>query len=394
MSFSVMTNANAMAALASLNKTQQTLTQTQNRISSGFKIGGAADNASTFSIAQGMRGDISGLSAVSDSLSMGQSVLTVALTAAQSISDALTDLKNKAVAGQDATADKAAIQKDITAKIANIDATANAAQFNGVNLLSAGGGGLTVISSLNRTSSTAVSVATLNVGQQDLTTAGGNLALSTLDVTSAQNNQASFTLGGAPSITAHDVFALTSGTMTYDFEFIDTTAPSTLSTTADSTHTEFQVNFDSGTDNTGSALSKAFAVMAQQGFSTQVKKNGDFVISGNTVSAATYTKASGGSTISASATMGSSAVDQVENAINSVKGVLATLGAFQNQLKDQSTFVKSLSDTLSTGVGNLVDADMAQESANLQAQQTRQQLGIQALSIANQGPGAVLSLFR
>jgi flagellin len=394
MSFSVMTNANAMAALASLNKTQQTLTQTQNRISSGFKIGGAADNASTFSIAQGMRGDISGLSAVSDSLSMGQSVLTVALTAAQSISDALTDLKNKAVAGQDATADKAAIQKDITAKIANIDATANAAQFNGVNLLSAGGGGLTVISSLNRTSSTAVSVATLNVGQQDLTTAGGNLALSTLDVTSAQNNQASFTLGGAPSITAHDVFALTSGTMTYDFEFIDTTAPSTLSTTADSTHTVFQVNFDSGTDNTGSALSKAFAVMAQQGFSTQVKKNGDFVISGNTVSAATYTKASGGSTISASATMGSSAVDQVENAINSVKGVLATLGAFQNQLKDQSTFVKSLSDTLSTGVGNLVDADMAQESANLQAQQTRQQLGIQALSIANQGPGAVLSLFR
>ena len=56
--------------------------------------------------------------------------------------------------------------------------------------------------------------------------------------------------------------------------------------------------------------------------------------------------------------------------------------------------MKSLQDVLTEGVGTLVDANMAEESANLQAAQTRQQLGIQALSIANQGPSAILSLFR
>ena len=60
-------------------------------------------------------------------------------------------------------------------------------------------------------------------------------------------------------------------------------------------------------------------------------------------------------------------------------------------LKD---FVTKLSDSLTNGIGNLVDADLAQESARLQSLQTKQQLGIQALSIANQAPSAVLALFR
>jgi flagellin len=63
-------------------------------------------------------------------------------------------------------------------------------------------------------------------------------------------------------------------------------------------------------------------------------------------------------------------------------------------LQAQGDFVKSLTNSLTTGVGNLVDADLAEESAKLQALQTKQQLGIQALSIANQSSGAVLSLFR
>jgi flagellin len=84
----------------------------------------------------------------------------------------------------------------------------------------------------------------------------------------------------------------------------------------------------------------------------------------------------------------------VETAINTVKTSLAQLGTSANQLEAQQDFVKSLTDTLSTGVSTLVDADLAEESATLQALQTKQQLGIQALSIANQQSGAVLSLFR
>jgi len=84
----------------------------------------------------------------------------------------------------------------------------------------------------------------------------------------------------------------------------------------------------------------------------------------------------------------------VEAAINKVKTALSQLGTAANQIATQTNFVKSLTDSLTGGVGQLVDADLAAESANLQSLQTKQQLGIQALSIANQGPGAVLALFR
>ena len=70
------------------------------------------------------------------------------------------------------------------------------------------------------------------------------------------------------------------------------------------------------------------------------------------------------------------------------------LGTKSKSVSMQADFVSKLSDTLTAGVGNLVDADLAKESAKLQALQTKQQLGIQALSIANQGPQTILSLFK
>ncbi|MBV8654316.1 MAG: flagellin, partial [Alphaproteobacteria bacterium] len=88
------------------------------------------------------------------------------------------------------------------------------------------------------------------------------------------------------------------------------------------------------------------------------------------------------------------ALNTIETAINSVKTALSSLGTASNQIQTQANFVKTLTDALTNGVGDLVDADLAAESAQLQALQTKQQLGIQSLSIANQGPGAVLTLFR
>ena len=90
----------------------------------------------------------------------------------------------------------------------------------------------------------------------------------------------------------------------------------------------------------------------------------------------------------------SSILGVVEAAINKIKTSLSQLGTAANQIATQTNFVKSLTDSLTGGVSQLVDADLAAESANLQSLQTKQQLGIQALSIANQGPGAVLTLFR
>ncbi len=84
----------------------------------------------------------------------------------------------------------------------------------------------------------------------------------------------------------------------------------------------------------------------------------------------------------------------VNSSINAVSSALARLGTFSKSVEQHQTFVGKLQDSLEAGVGNLVDADLAKESAKLQALQTKQQLGIQALSIANQAPQTILSLFR
>ncbi|MCA3255923.1 MAG: flagellin, partial [Alphaproteobacteria bacterium] len=95
-----------------------------------------------------------------------------------------------------------------------------------------------------------------------------------------------------------------------------------------------------------------------------------------------------------SAADAASAVDAIATSIGNVNNVLSKLGSASRQIDAQVTFTSKLSDVISSGVGTLVDADMAKESAALQALQVKQQLGVQALSIANQAPQSIMSLFR
>lgn len=107
------------------------------------------------------------------------------------------------------------------------------------------------------------------------------------------------------------------------------------------------------------------------------------------------TRSSIAATLSAlTGTVSSTNVSDIETAIRDVASALSKLGTGSKALDTHLTFVMSLQDTLDAGVGNLVDADLAKESARLQALQTKQQLGIQALSIANASTGSILSLFR
>jgi flagellin len=87
-------------------------------------------------------------------------------------------------------------------------------------------------------------------------------------------------------------------------------------------------------------------------------------------------------------------VTAIEGLSETVNGNLSTLGAASRKIDGQSSFVSKLSDVIEGGIGNLVDADLAKESAKLQALQVKQQLGVQALSIANQAPQTITSLFR
>src|SRR5690606_21551658 len=93
-------------------------------------------------------------------------------------------------------------------------------------------------------------------------------------------------------------------------------------------------------------------------------------------------------------TLATSIMTQLNASIANVNQALGDLGAQAKQIESHTKFVAKLTDVLTAGIGNLVDADLAKESAKLQALQVQQQLGTQALSIANSAPQVILSLFR
>ncbi|HJV43907.1 flagellin, partial [Caulobacter sp.] len=119
--------------------------------------------------------------------------------------------------------------------------------------------------------------------------------------------------------------------------------------------------------------------------------------SGFTVNAKTLTLAGLGLSTSSTFTDAATAktmISSIDKALGTATNKLASLGTSSSGLDTHLTFVGKLQDSLDAGVGNLVDADLAKESAKLQSLQTKQQLGIQALSIANSSSSSILSLFR
>ena len=118
-----------------------------------------------------------------------------------------------------------------------------------------------------------------------------------------------------------------------------------------------------------------------------------------TVAAEDFSLAGANLGLSATSTLGTATtagtmVGTLQTALDNVSAGLAKLGTGSNALNTHMTFVSSLQDSLNSGISNLVDADLAKESATLQALQTKQQLGVQALSIANSSTSILLSLFR
>jgi flagellin len=120
----------------------------------------------------------------------------------------------------------------------------------------------------------------------------------------------------------------------------------------------------------------------------QTSITGTYTVHGVAAAATTVATATG-TVVRAGATV--AAVDAAGSAFNAR---LATLGSHSKSLERQLTFTSKMQDALESGVGNLVDADLAKESARLTALQTKQQLGVQALGIANQSGSILLSLFR
>src|SRR6202795_1270641 len=135
---SVNTNTGAMLALQYLNQTESDLQEVQTHINSGLKVASAKDDGATYAIAQNMRGNVAGYQAVSDSLNRGVSTVDVAISAGQSISDLLNELKGKSLAAADASLDTAsrnALNADFTALRDQITTIVQNAGFNGTNMV-------------------------------------------------------------------------------------------------------------------------------------------------------------------------------------------------------------------------------------------------------------------
>jgi len=134
---SILTNNGAMVALQTLQSVNNDLTDTQNQISTGKKVGAASDNAAVWAISKTMESDVAGFEAISEALAVGEATVSVASAGAEQIVDTLTDIKALIVSAQSENVDHAKIQTDITKKAEQVAAIIAAAQFNGANLLAA-----------------------------------------------------------------------------------------------------------------------------------------------------------------------------------------------------------------------------------------------------------------
>ena len=281
MSNSIITNPEAFVALRNLERTNEKLSRTQERLSTGLKVTSATDDASNFAIAQGVRGDVRALSAITQGLNNSKGIGEIALAGVTAISDLLQDIRQKLTElanGGLTTAQRVIVKADFDKLMSQAYGFVSNSNFNGRNLLISDATNVNTISNLD----------------------GTNLTLTARS--------------GSSSGVTHLIRSL---------------AGATLGTTGAATD----------------------AVNAQS------------------VIAAQYSA--------------------LETEINTSLGAL---GAEIRALKFQTDFLTTVNDSTEIGLGNIVDADLARESAELTALQVRQQLGVQVLGIANQQPQILLNL--
>ncbi len=313
MGSSINTNIAAMTALQSLNSTNKGLLTTQNRVSTGLRVGDASDNAAYWSIATTMRGDRSSISTVTDALGLGSATAEIAAKGIESAIEIAGKIKDKLVAARTPGVDRTKIQSEIKELQESLKAVVDSATFNGQNWLKSDSGeaadaNRTIVSSFSRAADGTISIGTI-----------------TVDLEATRLVDTSTSTGGSAGGILDSEIALASGSDTV---------------------TVLDLDIGSLEDNEED-LADLEAML-------------------------------GG----------------VDAAIEKMTDAASSLGAVKTRIDIQKDFAQSLMDAIDTGVGQLVDADMNAESTKLQALQVRQQLGIQALGIANQNAQMILRLFQ
>jgi flagellin len=302
-----MTNVSAMTALQSLNATNKQLEETQNRISTGYRVAEASDNAAYWSIATTMRSDNKANSVVQDALGLGAGKVDTAYTAMNSSIEVIDDIKSKILLAKTSSGeDRAKIQSEISALQAQLIDNIGGASYAGANLLQTDSASsdtaLNIISSYNRDSTGAVITGSIEINYANIRLIDSNAAKTgILDSVGAESGKSALDLN--------------------------------VSTLAGVTGTTDDEKFDN-------------------------------------------------------------LLTDIETTLGAMTAAASELGAAKSRVDMQKDFVSKLMDSIDRGVGQLVDADMNQESTKLQALQVQQQLGIQSLSIANSNSQSILALFK
>jgi len=383
---SILTNASAMSALSTLRSISSNMEDTQSRISSGLKVGTASDNAAYWSIATTMRSDNMALSAVSDALGLGAAKVDTAYSGMDSAIEVVKEIKAKLVAATEDGVDKAKVQQEIEQLKEQLTSIASAASFSGENWLQSDLSVATsksVVASFVRADDGSVSVKkvdyALTTDNVLFDTSGGNTGIldkiydvSQKSVTVSVNTDGVTTQETVASYSVDDLIALnatfTTNTVggvttqladaggTFYVKVDDTNwveAVDVTGTGQEAIHDEAGTYYGVDTTAAPAAATPAFSSIA------------DINIVGIT-NAQLATLISG-----------------VDEALTDMTSAAADLGSIGQRIDMQTEFVAWLSDSIDSGVGRLVDADMNEESTRLKALQTQQQRAIQSLSIAN-----------
>ncbi|TFL18019.1 flagellin [Jannaschia formosa] len=429
---SILTNNGAMVALQTLQSINKNMGKTQSEISTGKSVANAKDNAAVWAISKQMESDVKGFKGIQESLALGESTVAVARNAAETVTDLLTEIKGKIVASQEENVDRKKIQADVQALRDQIGSVVGAAQFNGLNLLNntetdVDSRNVNVLSSLDRSGS-GVAASNISVAKQDLGTAdavagttGSDVSVNSAGVAVGATAQfATFDgVGANDDLIAGASFKVTGGAGanfegddsgdTFDFS-ADVVYVARDGDTLNDAMTNMvqrlnyqakadglQVTFSLNETNTGQidftnnydeAISDSNSVVEQSDVTdlATLKTEADGTVGGGLELLDEFDVTTDEGT--------EAALEGIEGLIQKSIDSAAAFGSAQGRIETQSDFVSKLTDSLTSGIGALVDANMEETSARLQALQVQQQLATQSLSIANQAPQSILSLFR
>lgn len=400
MGTSLLTNQSAMNALQTLRSIGDSMDTTQRRVSTGLRINEASDNTAYWSISSMMKSDRNALSSVSDAMALGKSQIDVANATIDKSKDYLDNIqKSLTTAYEKGSGDVAKIQADIKANMNDIQSSVYSASLAEKNILGNSGESVRIAGSYRREGSN-VYVDMIDVGGADLNfatkQADGTFDLSkgvlqsvfgTGFAASAPTNPGAQEENPAPA--ADDP----AGLKALDKTLVENQAKYTQA------QSDLTAAKAAAAANPGDATLQT-AVTTAQGNVTSTKSAVDEALKPIVEAAGKMTVMDFVNTNFSG--ISSSTMEQVLKAVQSkvttatsnVVTAGATLGAAKAQVTGQIDYVSKLMDAVDKGVGSLVDADMNAESARLASLQVQQQLGIQALSIANQNSQNILSLFR